>query len=78
MKIIEKLPHWKQMQTKDLVKILDSSPIRLNLINHPWAEKTQRIEGIKLHLVYDLTNEIPTYFEFTGARTNDVEIGKRR
>lgn len=77
IKIIEKLPHWKQMQTKDLVKILDSSPIRLNLINHPWAEKTQRIEGIKLHLIYDLTNTIPTYFEFTGARTNDIEIGKK-
>ena len=76
-KLIEKLPHWKQMQTENLVKILDSSPIRLDLINHPWAEKTQRIEGIKLHLIYDLTNTIPTYFEFSGARTNDVEVGKK-
>ena len=63
-KLIEKLPHWKQMQTENFVKILDSSPIRLDLINHPWAEKTQRIEGIKLQLIYDLTNTIPTYFEF--------------
>ena len=76
-KLVEKLPYWKQMQTENLVKILDSSPIRLDLINHPWAEKTQRIEGIKLHLMYDLTNTIPTYFEFTGARTNDVEVGKK-
>ena len=76
-KLIEKLPHWKQMQTENLVKILDSSPIRLDLINHPWAEKTQRIEGMKLHLIYDLTNTIPTYFEFSGARTNDVEVGKK-
>ena len=76
-KLIEKLPHWKQMQTENVVKILDSSPIRLDLLHHPWAEKTQRIEGIKLHLIYDLTNTIPTYFEFTGARTNDVEIGKK-
>jgi hypothetical protein len=76
-KLIEKLPHWKQMQTENLVKILDSSPIRLDLINHPWAEKTQRIEGMKLHLIYDLTNAVPTYFEFSGARTNDVEVGKK-
>ena len=76
-KLIEKLPHWKQMQTENLVKILDSSPIRLDLLHHPWAEKTQRIEGMKLHLIYDLTNTIPTYFEFTGARTNDVEVGKK-
>ena len=75
--LISNLPNFEKIQTKNIVKILDSSPIRLDLINHPWAEKTQRIEGIKLHMIYDLTNTIPTYFEFTGARTNDVEIGKK-
>ena len=59
-----------------MIRIIDSSPIRLDLLNHAWAEKTQRIEGIKLHLIYDLTNAVPTYFEFTGARTNDIEVGK--
>ena len=77
LKLIKKLPNWKQTKVTNIVKILDSSPIRLDLVNHPWAEKTQRIEGIKLHLIYDLTNTIPTYFEFTGARTNDIEIGKK-
>ena len=56
---------------------MDSSPIQLKLLNHPWVEKTQRIEGIKLHLLYDLTNTVPTYFEFSGARTNDIEVGKK-
>lgn len=75
--LISNLPNFEQVQTEQVVKILDSSPIRLDLINHPWAEKTQRIEGIKLHLMYDLTSAIPTYFEFSGARTNDIEIGKK-
>jgi hypothetical protein len=75
--LISNLPNFEKVQTENIVKILDSSPIRLDLVNHPWAEKTQRIEGIKLHLIYDLTNTIPTYFEFSGARTNDVEIGKK-
>ena len=75
--LISNLPNFEKVQTENIVKIIDSSPIRLDLVNHPWAEKTQRIEGIKLHLIYDLTNEIPTYFEFTGARTNDIEIGKK-
>ena len=75
--LISNLPNFEKVQTENIVKILDSSPIRLDLVNHPWAEKTQRIEGMKLHLIYDLTNTIPTYFEFTGARTNDVEIGKK-
>lgn len=77
LKLIEKLPHWKRIETENVIKIMDSSPIQLKLLNHPWVEKTQRIEGIKLHLLYDLTNTIPTYFEFSGARTNDIEIGKR-
>lgn len=75
--LISNLSKQEQIQTNNIVKILDSSPIRLDLIHHPWAEKTQRIEGIKLHLIYDLTNTLPTYFEFTGARTNDIEIGKK-
>jgi len=75
--LISNLPNFEQVQTNNLIKIMDSSPIQLKLATHPWAEKTQRIEGIKLHLIYDLTNTIPTYFEFTGARTNDIEVGKR-
>lgn len=75
--LISNLPNFEQIQTNNLIKIMDSSPIRLDLIHHPWAEKTQRIEGIKLHMLYDLSNTIPTYFEFSGARTNDIEVGKR-
>lgn len=75
--LIANLPKFEKIQTEQLVKLIDSSPIRLDLTNHPWAEKTQRIEGIKLHLMYDLTNSVPTYFEFSGARTNDIEVGKK-
>ena len=74
--LISNLPTFEKVETENLIKIIDSSPIKLDLANHPWAEKTQRIEGIKLHLMYDLTNTIPTYFEFSGARTNDIEVGK--
>ena len=75
--LISNLPNFEKVETQKIVKIIDSSPIRLDLANHPWAEETQRIEGIKLHLMYDLTNTIPTYFEFSGARTNDIEVGKK-
>ena len=77
LKLIDNLPQKSKFETENLVKLIDSSPIRLDLATHHWAEKTQRIEGIKLHLMYDLSNSVPTYFEFTGARTNDIEIGKK-
>lgn len=75
--LLKKMPDKTQAETQSVIKLIDSSPIRLDLLNHPWAEKTQRIEGIKLHLVYDLTYSIPTYFEFSGARTNDIEEAKK-
>ena len=75
--LISNLSLFEKLETENLVKLIDSSPIRLDLATHHWAEKTQRIEGIKLHLVYDLTNSVPTYFEYSGARTNDIEIGKK-
>jgi hypothetical protein len=77
LKLIEKIPNVIKFETQNLVKIIDSSPIRLDLLKCPWGEKTQRIEGIKLHLLYDLSNKLPTYFEFTGARSNDIEVGKK-
>ena len=43
--LISNLQNYEKVQTQNIVKIIDSSPIRLDLINHPWAEKTQRIEG---------------------------------
>jgi hypothetical protein len=77
LKLIEKVPNVIKFETQNLVKIIDSSPIRLDLLKCPWGEKTQRIEGIKLHLLYDLSNKLPIYFEFSGARCNDIEVGKK-
>ena len=77
LKLIDKLPLKPRFETESLVNLIDSSPIRLDLATHDRAEKTQRIEGIKFHLMYDLTKAIPAYFEFSEARTNDIEVGKK-
>ena len=61
LKLIDKLPHKTKFETENLVNLIDSSPIRPDLATHERAEKTQRIEGIKLHLMYDMTNAVPTY-----------------
>ena len=71
--LISNLPAFEKFQTEQIVKIIDSSPIRLGIT---LGQKKRR-EGIKLHLMYDLTNAVPTYFEFSSARTNDIEVGKQ-
>jgi putative transposase len=74
--LVSNLNSLEQTEVKNIVEIIDSSPIGLDLNTHKWAEKTQRISGLKLHLIYDLTRDYPTYFEITGAKTNDITMAK--
>ena len=59
------------------VKIIDSTPIFLNLNLCTWSERTLRIKGMKMHTVFDLNSRNPVHFTFTGAKTNDIEEGKK-
>lgn len=74
--LIGNLKSFEQKEAKNVVKLIDSTPIMLNLNQHKWAEKTQRIGGLKVHLMYDLTKEIPVYFEITGAKKSDISAAK--
>ena len=58
------------------IKIIDSTPINLDLIKHPWIETTMKVKGLKTHVVFDLTNRYPILFDITGARTNDINWAK--
>lgn len=66
----------KLYKTTEMVKIIDSTPINLNLTQHPWIETTLKVKGLKTHVVYDLTNKTPILFDITGARTNDITWSK--
>lgn len=58
------------------VKIIDSTPIYLNLNLFDWATETIRIKGMKMHIVYDLHQQKPNCFTFSKATCNDIEEGK--
>ena len=60
----------------NVVTIIDSTPIYLNLNLFSWAEENLRIKGMKMHVVYNLNEQRPVYFTFTSPRINDVEEGK--
>lgn len=60
-----------------VVKLIDSSVIILNKTRFGWATGHRSHSGIKLHTVYDLEAEIPTHFEVTPSRQNDVNFAKK-
>lgn len=74
--LVSKFQKTKYYQTTELIKIIDSTPINLKIAQHKWIETTMKVKGLKTHVVYDLTNETPVYFDITGARTNDITKAK--
>ena len=76
LELVSKLKSSKFYKTTEMVQIIDSTPINLNLTQHPWIETTLKVKGLKTHVVYDLTNKTPILFDITGARTNDITWSK--
>ena len=73
--LISDMKNKELIETKDIVTLIDSTPIR---INEDWCEKTLiRIKGLKVHTVYNLNNNIPVYFDITGAKTEDITEAKK-
>ena len=55
----------------EMVRLIDSSTIDLNLNQFEWAQFRSTKAGIKLHTVYDPNAQVPVFFEMTAAKMND-------
>ena len=58
-KVRDKLP---KKDAKEMVRLIDSTTIDLNLNQFQWAEFRSTKAGIKLHTVYDPHAEVPVFF----------------
>ena len=61
---------WGQQGTQ-MIRLIDSTTIDLNLHHFQWAHFRSTKAGIKLHTVFDPEANVPTFFELTEAKTND-------
>ena len=59
-----------------IVRLIDASPIPLGKMCN-WATWNGRIRGMKMHVVYDPTTDVPHCIEITPANINDVEVGRQ-
>lgn len=72
------LPRKLRKNIKKVVKILDSSPIQLKGHGYnEWAKEfaTNRCQGLKLHVEYDLEIESPTKVAMSYPNFNDSSMG---
>lgn len=59
-----------------LIRLLDATPIMLPDARLAWAERSARIRGLKLHLVYDPLAARPVWFDVSSAKVDDVVAGR--
>ena len=74
------LPRKLRREVNKFIKILDSSPIQLKGKGYDeWAKEfaTNRCQGLKLHVEYDLQQSSPTQFAINHPNFNDSSMGSR-
>lgn len=74
------LPRKLRKKINKVVKILDSSPIQLKGRGYDeWAKAsaTNRCQGLKLHVEYDLEIESPTKIALSPPNYNDSSMGSQ-
>jgi hypothetical protein len=73
------LPRKMRKNIKSVVRILDSSPIQLKGLGYDeWAKEfaTNRCQGLKLHVEYDLELASPVKVNISHPNYNDSSMGK--
>lgn len=74
--LAEKADRRTRQEGTAMVRLIDASPIPLGKICK-WAKWNGRIRGMKMHVVYDPTTDVPHCVEITPANINDVEVGRQ-
>jgi hypothetical protein len=62
--------------TKDAVRLIDSTSVRLSSLSADWATFSADVFGAKVHVVYDPHADRPVYFAVTPANVNDITAAK--
>lgn len=62
---------------KELLYLLDSSPIPLSSNHHKWVEEmNHRTKGLKLHLLYSPASKTLSQLSITNSDINDINQGQ--
>jgi IS4 transposase len=62
--------------SKDAVRLIDSTTIRLSGLSADWAQFSAGVCGVKAHIIYDPNADRPVYFAVTPSNVNDITAAK--
>jgi IS4 transposase len=62
--------------SKDAVRLIDSTTVRLSNLSADWAQFSAGVCGVKAHIIYDPEADRPIYFAVTPSNVNDITAAK--
>lgn len=76
--LMQRVHRGVRSELKDLLYLLDSTPIPLKGRGYEWAEEkhNHRTKGLKVHMLYAPEMAMPVHTAVTYANVNDVEQGR--
>lgn len=63
-------------QTKEAVRLIDSTSVRLNSLSSDWASYEAHLSGAKMHVVFDPDAQVPVHFAVSNQRLNDMSAAQ--
>ena len=63
-------------EARELVQLIDATPIPLKDARFDWAEANSRTRGLKLHIGYDPRHDVPCWIDITSAKVNDISAAR--
>lgn len=76
--MIHRASRKQKRELKDMILLLDSTPISLKGHGYDWTKdtKTRHTQGLKVHIEYAPNEGLITYAKITHPTVNDLCIGK--
>lgn len=65
-----------RQEGKELIQLIDASPIPLRDPRFGWAEADARTRGLKLHLGYDPRAQVADWIEVTSPKVSDLTAAR--
>ena len=66
-----------RQEARELVRLIDGSPITLRDQRFAWAEADSRCRGLKLHMVYDPRAVTPVHFAVESPKVSEIGVARR-
>jgi putative transposase len=67
-----------RQQGRDLIQLIDASPILLRDPRFGWAEADPHVRGLKLHVGYDPRSDVADWVEVASPRVSELTVARSK